>query len=114
MPRVKRGVGHVKKRRNLLQLTKGYRFGRNSKIKQARVAALKAGVYAYRDRRTKKRSMRNLWIIRLNAGLRELGMTYSSFISSAKNANIELDRKVLSNIAKDHPSILTKIVEAVK
>ena len=114
MPRVKRGVSHVKRRRNLLKLTKGYRHGRNCQIKRAKVAALKAGRYAYRDRRKQKSLNRNLWCIKLNAALRPLGTTYSKFIDALKKKNVELDRKVLSGLAEKQPAVFAKIVESVK
>lgn len=114
MPRVKRGVQHVKRRKNLLEKTKGMMWGRKSKIRLARPAALKAGVYAYRDRRNKKRVMRRLWQIRLNAALRPLETNYSRFIDGIKKANIVLDRKILSTLAKDHPEVFKKVVEKTK
>lgn len=114
MPRVKRGTQHTKRRRNLLAKTKGMMWGRKSKIRLARPAALKAGVYAYRDRRNKKRNFRRLWQIRLNAAVRPLGTNYSTFISSVKAYGSRLDRKVLSMVAKDYPEAFKKMVEAVK
>ncbi len=114
MPRVKRGTQHVKRRKSLLEKTKGMKFGRNSKIKLARVAMLKAGKYAYRDRRNKKRAFRRLWQIRINASVRPLGTTYSRFMDALKKANIELDRKILSMLGKDHPATFAKVVEKVK
>jgi large subunit ribosomal protein L20 len=114
MPRVKRGTQHVKRRKNLLEKTKGMKWGRKSKIRIARPAALKAGVYAYRDRRNKKRLMRRLWQVRLNAALRPVGMSYSRFIDKLKKGNIALDRKILSTLAKDHPEVFRKIVEKIK
>lgn len=114
MPRVKRGTQHTKRRRTLLAKTKGMMWGRKSKIKLARIAALKAGVYAYRDRRNKKRYFRRLWQIRINAAVRPLGLSYSRFIGLLKKANIVLDRKILSTLAKDHPVVFEKVVEEVK
>ncbi len=114
MPRVKRGTQHTKRRKTLLAKTKGMKWGRKNKIKLARPAALKAGVYAYRDRRNKKRSFRRLWQIRLNAAVRPLGLTYSVFIDKLKKANVTMDRKVLSQLAKDHAPVFAKIVEKVK
>lgn len=89
-------------------------WGRKSKIRIARPAALKAGVYAYRDRRNKKRVMRRLWQVRLNAALRPLEMSYSRFIDGLKKSNITLDRKILSTLAKDHPEVFKRVVEKVK
>jgi len=114
MPRVKRGTQHVKRRKNLLAKTKGMMWGRKSKIKLARVAELKAGKYAYRDRRVKKRTFRLLWQVRLNAALRPLGLTYSRFMDGIHKAGIELDRKILSSIAKDQPKVFEAIVAQVK
>lgn len=110
MPRVKRGAVRTRKRARVLKKTKGMKWGRKSKIKQAKTAAVKAGTYAYRDRRTKKRVMRRLWLIRINAGLRELGWTYSKFIGALKKANIEVDRKILSEFAQKHPKIFKAFV----
>ncbi len=114
MPRVKRGTIHAKRRRNLLKKVKGYKWGRKSKVRQARPAMLKAGVYAYRDRRVKKRTFRRLWNIKINAGARANGTTYSKLINALKAANISLDRKVLAQIAEHKPAVFSKIVEATK
>lgn len=114
MPRVKRGVQHAKRRRNLLAKTKGMMWGRKSKIKLARVAELKAGKYAYRDRRVKKRTFRQLWQVRLNAAVRPLGLSYSRFMDAVHKAGVELDRKILSSLAKDQPKVFEAIVAQVK
>ena len=114
MPRVKRGKIHVKKRRKILKQVKGYRWGRKKLIKLAKTAILKAGVHAYRDRRRKKREFRRLWQIKINARLRELGWKYSQFINALKKNNIELDRKILAELAEKYPKIFQKIVEKVK
>ena len=114
MARVKRGTQHVKRRKSLLEKTKGMMWGRKSKIRIARPAMLKAGVNAYRDRRNKKRSFRRLWQVRLNAAVRPLGLSYSRLIDGLKKANIALDRKILSNLAKDFPAIFKQIVEKTK
>lgn len=114
MPRVKRGTQHVKRRKSLLEKTKGMMWGRKSKIRLARPAMLKAGAHAYRDRRNKKRLMRRLWQVRLNAAVRPLGLTYSRFIDGLKKAEIGLDRKVLSELAKDHAPIFKNVVEKIK
>jgi len=105
---------HTKKRKNILARTKGMKWGRKSKVRLARVAALKAGVYAFRDRRAKKRDFRRLFAIRINAAVRPLGLSYSRFIDLLKKANVELDRKILSTLAKDHPATFEKVVEQVK
>lgn len=114
MARVKRGMLHAKKRRNLLAHTKGYMNKRSTKLRLARVAFLKAGVNAYKSRRLKKRDNRGLWSIRINAAARENGTTYSRLIDALKKSGIELDRKVLSSIAGDHPEVFTAIVAATK
>ena len=114
MPRVKRGVIHAKKRKNLLSAVKGYTHRRKKTIKLARPAMLKAGASAFRDRRAKKRSFRALWQIQINAACREHGLSYSRFIAGLKKANIELDRKVLSQLAQEYPPVFAKIVERVK
>ncbi len=114
MPRVKRGTQHVKRRKSLLKRVKGFKWGRKSKIRLARPAMLKAGVYAFRDRRAKKRSFRNLWNLKINAAVRELGLSYSKFIALLKKANVALDRKVLADLAEHHPAIFSKVVTTVK
>jgi large subunit ribosomal protein L20 len=97
-----------------LKRVKGYKWGRKSKIRLARPAMLKAGVYAFRDRRAKKRSFRNLWNLKINAAVRELGLSYSRFINLLKTANVVLDRKILADLAENHPAIFSKVVSAVK
>ncbi len=114
MPRVKRGMGHVKHRKNLMKRTKGFEAGRKNLIKQAKVADLKAGVHAYRDRRVKKRDMRALFQIRINAAVRPLGFSYSKFMNALKLKNIALNRKMLSEIAKGYPDVFKKIADATK
>lgn len=114
MPRVKRGTQHTKRRKSLLSKVKGYKWGRKSKIRLARPAMLKAGVYAYRDRRNKKRTFRRLWNLKINAAARENGTTYSQLINDLKTGNVELDRKVLAQLAEKHPEIFAKVVETVK
>jgi large subunit ribosomal protein L20 len=114
MPRVKRGKIHLKKIRKLRKQVKGYMWGRKSKIKLARVAALKAGVYAYRDRRAKKREARKLWQIQINAGARMQGVNYSKLMNGLKKAKIELDRKILADLAGNHPAVFAKIVQEAR
>ena len=114
MPRVKRGKTHVKRRKSLLAKTKGYRWGRKSKIRLARPAMLKAGVNAFRDRRRKKRLARSLWQIKINAAARKNGITYSRLMDALKKANVELDRKVLAQIGEYHPEVFKAIVEKVR
>src|SRR3989338_11024461 len=110
MPRVKRGVGHLKKRKNLLKKVKGYKWRRSNLLKQAKVAALKAGAYAYRDRRNKKRDLRALWQIRIGAAARENGMSYSKLAGALKKAGVLVDRKILSTIAAQKPKVFTALL----
>lgn len=111
MPRVKRGTIHVKRRRKLLKRTKGFTGGRKSKVRVASTAVLKAGQHAFRDRKKKKRDMRGLWNIRVNAGARASGTTYSKLIADLKRRNVTLDRKVLSELAANHPDVFAKVVK---
>ena len=99
MPRVKRGVVARASHKKVLDLAKGYRGRRKNVYRIAKQAVMKAGQYAYRDRRQKKRQFRTLWIARINAAAREQGMTYSVFMNGLKKASIQVDRKVLSDIA---------------
>ncbi len=99
MTRVKRSVHARKKRRATLKLAKGYRGEAHSNYKRAKEAVMKADSYAYRDRRNRKRDFRRLWVTRINAAARQEGMTYSTFMHGLKLAGIELDRKVLADIA---------------
>ncbi len=114
MARVKGGVQTNKRRKNILSMVKGYRFGRSTKKRQAREAIVHAGSYAFRDRRNKKRSMRQLWTIKLNAALRPLGLSYSKTINLLKKKNIALDRRVLSEIAEKEPAVFNRIIDQVK
>ncbi|MBC2769548.1 MULTISPECIES: 50S ribosomal protein L20 [Pusillimonas] len=99
MPRVKRGVTARARHKKVLKAAKGYRGRRGNVFRIAKQAVMRAGQYAYRDRRNKKRTFRALWITRINAACRELGVTYSVFIAGTKKASIELDRKVLADMA---------------
>ncbi len=114
MPRVKRGTMHVKRRRNILKQTKGYYSGRKNLIKLAQTAILKAGQHALRDRRDKKSNQRKLWNIQINAAARLNGTKYSKLIDGLKKKNIELDRKVLAQLANENPEVFSKVVEATK
>ncbi len=114
MVRVKRGKSARKRRGYLLKHAKGYRWGRKSKYRAAKEALLHAWSYAYRDRKRKKREFRKLWQVQINAAARELGLSYSKFISGLKKAKIELNRKILAQIAKVHPEVFKKIFEKVK
>jgi large subunit ribosomal protein L20 len=93
---------------------KGFQYGRKSKFKLAKDALRHAWTYAYRDRKVKKRTFRNLWNLQINALARQNGITYSKLINGLKKKNIEIDRKVLSELAKEHPEIFIRIVEEVK
>lgn len=114
MSRVKRGVRANKRKKNILKRTKGFLGGRKSKFAAAKQALLKAGQYAFRDRKARKRVFRALWITRLNAAVREEGLSYSKFIAGLKKNKVELDRKILAQIAFENPDIFKKIVEKVK
>lgn len=114
MPRVKRGAIGMKRRRNVLKQVKGFRFGRGTKERAAREALKHAGAYAFRDRRNKKRTFRGLWNLKINAALRERGLTYSKFIGALKSKKIDINRKVLSEIAEFHPAVFDKIINEVK
>jgi len=114
MPRVKRGKDHLKRRKNIMAQTKGYMWGRKSKLKLAKVAILKAGKNAYRDRRRKKREMRGLWQLRINAAAREHGMSYSKLMGSLKKANVTLDRKILSQLAATRPNAFKAVIDTAK
>lgn len=110
MPRVKRGVVAHARHKKILDKAKGYRGARSKILRVAKQAITKAGQYAYRDRRQRKRQFRALWIARINAGARENGMSYSVFMNGLKKASIEIDRKVLSDIAIfDKPAFATLI-----
>jgi large subunit ribosomal protein L20 len=114
MTRVKGGLLHAKRRRGILKHTRGFRWGRKSKIKVAKPAKMKAGQYAFEDRRQKKRTNRGLWNIRINAAVREFGLSYSRLIDALKKNNIALDRKILADLAENHSAVFAKVVEAVK
>ena len=112
--RVKKGVKARRRRNKVLKLAKGFRGRRKNIFRIAKQAVMKAGQYAYRDRRTRKRVFRQLWIARINAASRELGVTYSKFMAGLKKANIDLDRKVLADMAVNDPAAFGSIVEKVK
>ena len=114
MPRVKRGVTARARHKKILALAKGYRGRRKNVYRVAKQAVMKAGQYAYRDRRTRKRVFRALWIARINAGARSHGVTYSRFIAGLKKLSIDLDRKGLSDMAINDPAAFGAIVAKVK
>jgi large subunit ribosomal protein L20 len=112
--RVKRSVHARKKRRATLERTKGFRGQAHSSYKRAKEALLKADTYAYRDRRNRKRDFRRLWIVRINAAARQEGMSYSQFMHGLKEAGIELDRKVLADIAVRDPETFRRFAEKAR
>ena len=114
MPRVKRGVTARARHKKVLNAAKGYRGRRKNVYRVAKQAVMKAGQYQYRDRRQKKRQFRTLWIARINAGARELGLTYSRFMNGLKKASIELDRKVLADMAVFDKEAFAKFVDIAK
>lgn len=112
--RVKRGTVRHAKHKKIIKAAKGYVGRRKSVFKLAKQAMLKAGQYAYRDRRVKKRTFRALWIVRINAFLSGTDMNYSTFMHKLAEKKITLNRKILSNLAKDEPKVMEKIVAQVK
>lgn len=113
MPRVKRGKIAHKKREKLLHYTKGFKWGRKSKEKAAKEALLHAWSHAFRGRKEKKRNFRSLWQVKINAASRVNDLTYSKFIALLKKENIKLDRKILADIAENHPEMFKKLVTEV-
>jgi len=114
MPRVKRGVTARARHKKILDLAKGYRGRRKNVYRIAKQAVMKAGQYAYRDRRQKKRQFRQLWIARINAAARENGLPYSKFMNGLKKAAIDIDRKVLADLAVFDKAAFAQIVEKAK
>lgn len=113
MTRVKRGVLKSKKKKNILSQAKGFRFGRSTKVAQAKEALAHAGAYAFDHRKDKKGVARRLWTTRLNAAVRSHDMPYSKFIDLLKKKNIGLDRKVLSDMAQNNPETFDRIVKSL-
>lgn len=114
MPRVKRGVVARAKHKKVLKAAKGYRGRRKNVYRVAKQAVMKAGQYAYRDRRQRKRQFRALWIARINAAARECGLTYSRFMNGLKKSSVEVDRKVLADLAVFDKEAFAKFVELAK
>lgn len=112
--RTTKGSARNRAKRRLYRKTKGYRGGRNNLLRSAKETVIRAGVYAYRDRRVRKRDFRRLWIVRINAAVRERGMRYSEFIHGLQKAGLELDRKTLSELAIHDPAAFDAIFEQVK
>ena len=114
MARVKRSVASRKRRKKVLDAAKGYVGGKRSSYKSAKEQVEHSLVYAYRDRKNRKRTMRRLWIMRINAAARAEGLSYNQFVAGCRKAGIELDRKVLADIAVDDPAAFGKIAEQAK
>ena len=113
MPRVKRGINTHKRHTKLLERAKGFRNGRRTLVKRATEALLKAGQFAYRDRRTKKRDLRRGWITRINIAVREHGLSYSQFMNMMKKSGVEVNRKVLAYMAISDAAALKGLVQKV-
>ena len=114
MPRVKRSVHARKKRRKVLEQAKGYWGLKHSSYRLAKEQVQRSGAYAYRDRRNRKRDFRRLWIIRINAAARREGLSYNQFVAGCRKAEIELDRKVLADLAVSDPAAFGAIAEQAK
>jgi large subunit ribosomal protein L20 len=115
MPRVKGGMMSLKRRRNVLKRAKGYRHERSKKERRAKESLVHAGKSAFAHRRDKKNDYRSIWIVRLNAALRESGVkNYSTFIASLKKSGIQLDRKVMASLAVSHPEAFSRLLAKVK
>ena len=114
MPRVKRGTKRHNRRKKLLGLAKGYYLSKSKLYKFAKESVEKALVYAYRDRKARKRDFRRLWIVRIGAAARQNGLNYNQFISGLKQAGVEMDRKVLAQLAVQDPAAFTKLVDTAK
>ncbi len=112
--RVKTSVVRKKRKNKVLKQTKGYWGQRKNVFKRAKETLLRGMAYSYRDRKTKKRTLRSLWITRINAALREDGLSYSKFIYSLKSNNVDLDRKILAELAMNHPDKFKKLVSSIK
>lgn len=114
MARVKKGISAHKRRKNLLRYTKGFRWTRKSKYRLAKEALLHAWTHSYTDRKKKKREFRNLWQIRINASIRKLGMPYNKLIHILKEKKVEIDRKIMADLAENNPEIFEKIVKELQ
>ncbi len=113
MPRVKRGTTAHRKREKILKKTKGYRWGRKSKERAAKEALLHAESRMFRGRKEKKRVARSIWNVKINAAARNEGTTYSKLISGLKKVGSKLDRKILADLAKNHPEVFKKVLEKI-
>lgn len=113
MTRVKRGTMKNKRRKNILAQTKGFRFGRSTKVAQATEALAHAGAYSFAHRKDKKADARSLWTLRINAAVKPMGLSYSRFIDGLKKKNIEVDRKILSDLAQNNPETFARIAKSI-
>jgi len=113
MPRAKSSVSSRRKRKKIIKLAKGYRGARSRLLRTAKESVMRALKYAYRDRKTRKREFRKLWIIRINAAVRGYGLSYSVFMKRLKDANIEVNRKTLAELAVNNPEAFKKIVNSI-
>lgn len=114
MPRVKGGTHAIKRRRNVLERTKGYKYGRSTKERQAREAFFHAGNHAFAHRRKKKNDFRRLWQTQISAAVIPHGLSYSTFMDALKKKGVGLDRKILAELAENNPESFTHVVEQVK
>ena len=114
MPRVKRGFKARRRRNKILKAAKGYRGGHSKQLRTATIAVSRAGMYAYRDRRNRKRDFRRLWIVRINAAARENGLSYSRLIGGLQKAGIDLDRKILADMAVRDPAAFSQLASIVQ
>ena len=114
MPRIKRGVASRARRKNVLKQAKGYQGARSRQFKVAKQAVIKAGQYAYRDRRQRKRQFRALWIVRINAAARHHDLSYSRFMEGLKAAGVDIDRRVLADIAMHEPEAFAAVAAQAK
>lgn len=114
MVRIKRGTTANKRRKNTLKHAKGFRWGRQSKFRLAKDALAHAWTYAYRDRRNKKRDFRRLWQIHISSATKAEGLSYSKFMKKMKDSKIEIDRKILSDLAENNPEVFQSIVKKIK
>jgi large subunit ribosomal protein L20 len=113
MSRVKTGTIKNKRKKNILSQTKGFRFGRSTKVAQAKEALVHAGTYSFAHRKDKKADARKLWTTRINSATRPLGISYSKFINGLKKKNIGLDRKILSDLANNNPEVFSRIIKSL-
>jgi large subunit ribosomal protein L20 len=114
MPRVKRSINARKKRRKVLEQAKGYRAGKHASYRRAKEQVQRSGQYAYRDRRVRKREFRRLWIVRIGAGARLHGLSYNQFMHGLKLADIQLDRKVLADLAVSDPLMFASLADQAR